>query len=182
MDPVLQSTLLKVALPATIIAVVLVASKVRGFSWGEDLRLVWPRPSLVLLWLVLWVAWVALGELAIRVFGMPPPAPWEAYSPLVFVLRVAAIGILGPASEEMLMRGLIFFRISRTRLGATGAIVICAAAWAAMHYRYDFQTITLIFLDGIVLGMARHHTRSTNVPIVMHSLGNLFSIWQSLHP
>lgn len=182
MGPDLQSTLLKLALPAGIVALVLVVAKKRGIRWGEDLRLTWPQPSHLILWMALWVGWVALGELAIRVFDMPQPAPWKAYGPLVLVLRVVAIGVLGPASEELLMRGLLFFRLSRTRLGPTGAIVICAAAWAAMHFGYDWKTITMILLDGIVLGIGRQHTCSVTTPILLHASGNLFSIWQSLHP
>jgi membrane protease YdiL (CAAX protease family) len=182
MDPVLLSTLLKLALPCATIALVLLISRWRGVDWRNDLRLGWPRPSQVLIWIAIWVAWVAAGEVAIRLLGMAPPAPWKDYPPLIVVLRIAAIGILGPVSEEILMRGMIFWRISRTRLGPVGAILICAVAWAAMHYHYDWKTIVMIFLDGIVLGVARHHTRSTQVPILMHILGNLLSIWQSLHP
>jgi membrane protease YdiL (CAAX protease family) len=38
----------------------------------------------------------------------------------------------------------------------------------------------MIFVDGIVLGLARHFSGSLYVPIAMHMLGNLFSIAQSL--
>ena len=62
-----------------------------------------------------------------------------------------------------------------------GAIVLVSAAWAVMHYRYEPMTIALIFADGLVLGAARHHSRSVWLPVVMHSMGNLFSIYQSLH-
>ena len=50
-----------------------------------------------------------------------------------------------------------------------------------MHYRYEPMTIGLIFADGLILGAARHHGRSTWLPVVMHSLGNLISIYQSPH-
>jgi membrane protease YdiL (CAAX protease family) len=181
MDHDLQSTLLKVAIPVALIAFVLLVSRLRRFSLREDLRLVWPRPKLLLLWLAVWIGWMALGEVAIRVFGMEQPAPWRDYSPLVVALRILAIGVLGPAAEEIVVRGLLFFRLARTRLGPAGAVLLCAAGWAALHYRYEWGTILLIFLDGVVLGLARWQARSTNLPIVMHSLGNLLSIWQSLH-
>lgn len=180
MDRELSATLLKVAFPIIGIVAVMVATKARGFSPREDLRLVWPKPSTTFLWIGIWIVWVALGEVATRLFDLAQARPWTGYSFLVVVLRIAAIGILGPAAEEILMRGLIFFRLSRTRLGSAGAIVLGAAGWALMHYQYDAKSMALIFLDGLVLGLARHRARSTYVPIVMHSLGNLFSIWQSL--
>lgn len=78
------------------------------------------------------------------------------------------------------MRGVIFHRLSQTRVGDRGAVVLTAAAWAMAHVQYDRWTIGFIFLDGLVLGAARLRSRSTCVPIVMHGLGNLFSISQSL--
>ena len=180
MDRELVSTLLKVALPLVAIIAVLASSRARGISPTEDLRLVWPKPSTTLVWIVAWIAWVAIGEVATRAFGLAQAQPWIGYSPLVVVLRVAALGVLGPAAEEIVMRGLVFFRLSRTRLGPTGAIGLTAAAWALMHIQYDAKSMLLVFLDGLVLGLARHRARSTYLPIVLHSLGNLFSIWQSL--
>ncbi|MFN8177519.1 MAG: CPBP family intramembrane glutamic endopeptidase [bacterium] len=177
----LSSTLLKVALPVFAIVVALVVSRARGISATEDLRLTWPRPRVVLAWIAVWAAWCALGEVATRVLGLAQAQPWKEYAPLVVILRVTALGVLGPAAEEILMRGLVFFRLSRTRLGPAGAIVACAAIWSLLHLGYDAKTKGLIFADGIVLGLARHRSRSTYVPVVMHSLGNLFSIWQSLH-
>jgi len=181
MDPDLQSTLLKVAVPVALIAFVLLVSRSRRFSPREDLRLVWPRPKLLLLWLALWIGWMAAGEVAIRVFGMEQSAPWRDYSPLVIALRILAIGVLGPAAEEIVVRGLVFFRLARTRLGPAGAILLGAGGWAVLYYHYHWGTILMVFLDDVVLGLARWHARSTNLPTVLHSLGNLLSIWQSLH-
>jgi len=180
MDPLLRATLLKLVLPLGIIAIVLVVSKVRGLSWKDDLGMRWPNPSSWPVWIGVWIAWVALGEVAIRVFGMETAAPWQAYPALIVVLRVAAIGIAGPASEELVMRGALLGKLRATRLGPLGAIAVVAAAWALMHYNYDPMTIGLIFTDGLVLGAARHYGQSIYLPIVMHMMGNLFSIYQSL--
>jgi membrane protease YdiL (CAAX protease family) len=70
--------------------------------------------------------------------------------------------------------------LRRTRLGIFGAIALTAALWAAIHMQYEPATLALIFIDGLVLGAARHYTRSLYLPIFMHVIGNLFSIWQSL--
>ena len=58
--------------------------------------------------------------------------------------------------------------------------VVCAAEWAAMHVQYDWRTMAMIFAAGLVLGVAREKSCSTFVPIVLHVLGNLYSIAQSL--
>ena len=79
------------------------------------------------------------------------------------------------------MRGIVFAQLRRTALRTAGTIVVCAAAWAVMHVQYGWSTWVLIFLDGLILGMARAHSRSLVPPILMHVLGNLFSIAQSLH-
>jgi len=180
MNPDLGSTLLKLALPCLAIAVVLAISRWRGISWKDDLALVWPKPTVTATWVAIWIGWVILGEFAIRTFGLAQAAPWKPYPLLIIVLRIVAIGLLGPAAEEIVVRGVLFFRIGRTRLGPIGAIVIGAAGWAAAHVQYDGMTMLLIFLDGLVLGTARLRSRSTCVPIVMHALGNLISICQSL--
>lgn len=39
-----------------------------------------------------------------------------------------------------------------------------------------------VFIDGIALGAARINTRSLWVPVLMHIGGNLFAIYQALHP
>jgi membrane protease YdiL (CAAX protease family) len=180
MNEQLVSTLLKVAAPAAAIALVLIVAKLRGFSYTNDLRLVWPPPRVLFYWLAIWALWMAAGELAINYLGMEQPKPWPAYRGAIIALRILAIGFLGPIAEELVMRGIVFFRISRTRVGPWGAIVICAVVWAAMHVQYDWRTITMIFFDGLLLGLARYRSRSTYVPMLMHVAANLFSIVQSL--
>src|SRR5215216_6372454 len=161
MSPYLQSTLLKVALTVAGIVLVLVVARLRKLSLRDDLGFRWPPPRQLALWMALWIAWMVVGEALIDLFGLPDPEPWNAgYSTLIVALRILAIGLLGPISEEMLMRGMVFWRLRRTPLGDYGAIVVVAALWAAFHTQYGFGLIALIFLDGLVLGLARVRTRS----------------------
>ena len=180
MSPDLAPTLVKVALPTVAIAAVLAISRWRGISWKEDLGLRWPKPAVLALWLAVWIVWVAFGEVATKAFGLDDAVPWKPYPLPIILLRIAAIGLLGPAAEELVVRGIVYYRIGRTRLGPIGAIVAGAALWAAAHVQYDWPTVMLIFLDGLVLGAARHRSRSTFVAMLMHALGNLYSIAQSL--
>jgi CAAX protease family protein len=179
-SPDLGPTLAKVALPAVAIAAVLAISRRRGIAWKEDLGLGWPKPRVVTLWLGVWVAWVAVGEVATRTLGLDDAVPWKPYPLPIMVLRIVAIGLIGPAAEELVVRGIVYYRIGRTRLGPAGAVVAGAALWAAAHVQYAWPTVALIFLDGLVLGLARHRSRSTFVAMLMHVSGNLYSIAQSL--
>ena len=180
MGPELPATVMKVALPAAVIIMVLAVTRIRGVSWHDDLGLRAPRLAPALLWIGAWVVWVALCEVLIEKLGMQQATPWPRYPLPIIALRIAAIGLVGPFSEELVMRGVLLDRLRRTRLRAAGAVVLVAAGWSLMHYRYEWSTLALVFADGLVLGAARVQTRSLWVPVAMHVMGNLFSIWQSL--
>src|SRR5438874_11612482 len=107
MDPQLRSTLLKVALPVVVISLMLFASKKAHIS-RKELGFTWPRFSTLLLWLALWVAWMLASEIAINTLGMEQAKPWRHYSLLIIGLRIVAIGILGPISEELMARAYFF--------------------------------------------------------------------------
>lgn len=183
MDPHLPSNLMKLALPLALITLVLFLTQRRGMSWTAErgLGLRWPRASQAALWLPLWIAWIALCEVLIPKLGIRQPDPWPEDSELVFAVRVLAIGLVGPALEELIMRGVGIALLRRTRLGARGAVLATAVAWAALHVQYEPALIGLIVLDGIFLGACRVISGSLLLPIAMHAIGNLFSIWQSTH-
>jgi membrane protease YdiL (CAAX protease family) len=176
----LSSTLSKVALPLLGIALVLGISRLRGLSWRDNLGLRRPSWRQAALWLGVWIAWLAVAEALIHLLGLDQAKPWPSYPALVVALRILAIGVFGPAAEELIFRGLLYDRLVRTRAGARGAIVIPALVWAAIHVSYGPGTLLLIAADGILLGIARHRSGSIWVPIAMHVTGNLFSIAQSL--
>ena len=180
MDPELRPTLLKLALPLGCIVLILAISRLRRIDFKRGLGLSWPASRALFLWLAIWIAWVAASEIVSRHFGFGAAAPWKPYAPAIVALRILAIGICGPAAEELAVRGILFYRLRLTRLGPYGAIVLCAGAWALMHYRYDAPTIALVFCDGLILGLARYRSDSTVLAMILHSLGNLYSIHQSL--
>jgi membrane protease YdiL (CAAX protease family) len=181
MDPQLRSTLLKLAVPLLTITAVLAIIRFRRIPLREGIGLRWPRASVFAWWLLAWLAWMVLGEVVIAKLGLEQPAPWGPYPPGVFWLRVAMIGLVGPASEELLMRGLAFERLRRTPLRVTGTVIVCAALWAAAHVQYEWSFVAMIFADGLMLGAARAQSGSVLLPFVLHAIGNLYSIWQSTH-
>jgi len=171
---------LKLALPIATIAIVLIVARKRGISWRDGLGLRPPRWGAAALWLAAWGLWLAFVEFAAPFLGLEQPEPWPSYPLATVLARIAAIGVLGPAAEELLMRGLILDRLRRTVVGTPLAILLVALAWAGMHFSYGAAALGLITLDGIWLGWARCKTNSVWVPVFMHVSGNLLSIWQSL--
>jgi membrane protease YdiL (CAAX protease family) len=180
LNPELRSTLLKVAAPLLAIVIVLAVTKLRGISWRGVVGLRLPRARQFVLWMLLWIVWVAVEEVAIRLLHLDQAHPWPQTDPLIIALRIAAIGILGPVAEELVCRGLLLGRLMATRLGVYGSVALIAAGWALVHVQYGWPTLLMIFLDGLLLGVARVRSRSLYVPIAMHMSGNLFSIYQSL--
>lgn len=180
MSELLVPTLLKVLVPVAGIALMLFVARMRKLSLTIDVGLQAPHWGFAALFLVFWVLLVATEEYLTRDIPAMQPQLWAAYPPLIMALRILAIGLLGPISEELAFRGVLFAVLRRTRLRIVGAILLTAALWSVSHLQYAPLLLALIFLDGLVLGAARHFTRSLYVPILMHVAGNLFSISQSL--
>jgi len=175
--PQLQKTLLKVVFPLVVIACVFVVARLRRLSWREDLGLIRPPAGESALWIAVYVAWMLLTD---RLIGWR--GPWDftvwVQSPLIVnVLRVLAVSFLGPIGEELTFRGFLYGRLARTRLGVVGTIVVLAAAWAAIHTDYSLPVVLVIFVSGLLLGVARYRTGSVLLPIAMHVVWNLYAVW-----
>lgn len=89
-----------------------------------------------------------------------------------------AFVVVAPLAEELLFRGFMFHGIERSQLGAAGAVVICSLAWTILHLHYNLYTVGMIFVSGILLGIARARTNCVYIPIVMHVLQNLVAMIQ----
>lgn len=175
----LRSTVLKIVLPLLGIALPILVARLRGFNLREFFGLYSPRARTFALWLAIWIVWMALTELFLHLMNMGQPKAWPDYPLLIVILRVIAIGVLGPIAEELFFRGLLFSRLS-PKLGATATIVLLAVVFGVIHHRYDAAIIALVIVDGLFFGYARHQSGSVFTPMAMHTVGNLFSIWQSL--
>jgi membrane protease YdiL (CAAX protease family) len=173
--------LTKVLLPAFAIAMMLFVAKRRKLSLANDLGFRSPVLFAAIGFLVAWLGLVSIEEVLTASVESANVKAWPTYTLLIVSLRILAIGVLGPIAEELAFRGLLMTWLRRTKLGIFGAIFISAAAWSLMHLQYAPILLLLIFIDGLVLGSARHFCRSIYVPIAMHIAGNLFSIFQSLN-
>ncbi|HET7463662.1 MAG TPA: CPBP family intramembrane glutamic endopeptidase [Longimicrobium sp.] len=172
----LSSPVVKVVVPVAAAALVLAAARRRGMSWRDDLGMAPPPAAAAAVWIVVWLAWMLGTDLAMNWRGPWDFTAWRAAPLANSVLRVLAVGVLGPAAEEILFRGFLLHRL-RKPLGVRAAIVVTAALWAAVHVDYALPIILLLFGSGLLLGAARVHTRSVWVPVAMHVIWNLYAIW-----
>lgn len=176
-----DTAVLKLGLPVLGIVLMLAVARFRGVSWRDDLGLAAPLLPRAIGWLLLWAGLVAAEEWVGSLVGVPGPQRWQGYSAGDVALRVAAIGLAGPMAEELAFRGLLLHVLrQRLHLRVATAIIVTAVGWSAIHGQYGPAQLAIILLDGLVLGVARVHSRSIWTPIAMHALGNLFSISQSL--
>lgn len=123
---------------------------------------------------VILLSWMGM----VRVFNIPaiPPFVIEAYRTAeIYPLLWFAIVIAAPIMEETLFRGFFFQGLSRSRVGAIGAILFPSIVWAVMHVQYGIHEIVLIFLFGILLGVLRLKSGSILPGIVVHAVSNLAS-------
>ena len=178
----LGPTLVKVLLPLATIAAALVAARRLRLAWRDDVGLRRPPLAAAAGWFAAYIAWM-LGTNALMGWRGPWDfTAWAATPWPVAALRVLAVGVLGPIAEELLVRGLFYARLTRTRLGRTPAgavavVVLLAAGWAVAHTAYTPGVIGVIFGAGLLLGAARAQTRSVVVPMCMHVAWNLYAVW-----
>ena len=92
--------------------------------------------------------------------------------PLLWIALIVA----APVTEELFFRGFLFEGLRYSRLGPVVAVALTALAWASVHLQYDLYQMTTILILGVMLGIAKLHSRSIYVPIAMHSLTNLLAM------
>lgn len=97
------------------------------------------------------------------------------------LLLIFAIVVAAPVFEEVLFRGLLFAGWSRSRLGATGTILLTTVLWTGIHLQYGAYELGQVFAIGILLGFARYRTGSLLVPIAMHVALNLAATAQMIY-
>jgi membrane protease YdiL (CAAX protease family) len=86
-----------------------------------------------------------------------------------------SVVVVAPVTEELMFRGFLHRGWAPSWLGVSGTIVVTAALWSVLHQQYNFLGILFIFVAGLILGWMRQRSRSTTLPIVLHTLNNLWS-------
>lgn len=83
--------------------------------------------------------------------------------------------LLAPVFEELLFRGFLYAGFASTPLGVSGSILLTAFLWAVIHLQYAWQEMLMIFILGLLLGIARWRSRSILLPIFLHAANNLLA-------
>ena len=156
-------------------AIVLLLVRTRKLP-REELGFVHPPLLPALLILIVYLGWMLGTDALMHWRGPWDFRPWLAAPLAASVLRVLAVGFLGPVAEELIFRGW-FLGVLLKKTGPAVAILATAAGWAALHYAYGLEVLGVILVDGLLLGLARWRTKSVYPPIVMHMLYNLYAIW-----
>jgi membrane protease YdiL (CAAX protease family) len=180
MDEALRKNLFQIALTLVTIAIVFVVCKFRKLPVRETLGLVVPETKTFLFWIGLYLPIFAVTEAAYFGLGLAKGNVWE-WQGFVTVLRILKIAVLGPISEELIFRGILFDRISHARPGPIAAIILTAIFFAVGHYRYDYMDVLFILIDGLYFGLVRYKTGSVLITIVLHMFINAVAVVEFLY-
>jgi membrane protease YdiL (CAAX protease family) len=179
MAPIIHNPFIKVLLPVLAILAVWLLSKYRHhISLKQDLKIRRPAFNQLVLWLAVYIIWMLTTNYFMDWRGPWDFSPWQQQPLYVSIMRVLAVGILGPIAEELIFRGLIFYRLNKLNLTNKWILMaLIAVFWAAIHIDYSWQVRAVIFVDGILLGVAMLKSNSLVTPILMHVAWNLYAIW-----
>ncbi|MEQ8238878.1 MAG: CPBP family intramembrane glutamic endopeptidase [Cyclobacteriaceae bacterium] len=178
----MNSTGLNLAMMTLSIGIVVLVSRKKKLSLKRDLGIVIPNWRVVLLWVSLFIFLIAIEDYLFSQFSDSAVESWkEKYTPLEMLLRGIGIVVLAPIAEELMFRGLLFWRIKNSPLSTYGAILIPAFLFTAIHIQYsELLTLAVIFIDGLFYGLARHFSKSVVLAIVLHSLSNLGAVLERI--
>jgi uncharacterized protein len=165
-----------IANPACLALIVLLVKLRKRLSIRDYLGLN-PLSALSFLgWAALMLLFIAISDGTTWLLGRPVVCDFmiDAYRTAVFVpMLLASLWIAAPVFEEVFMRGFMFRGIQQSRLGTIGAVLITALIWAVIHMQYDAYEVAVIFLGGILLGIARAKSNSVYLTMGLHSMMNV---------
>ena len=158
-----------------------IAKLKRGSRLRDYFGLKWPRLGQGVYWSAITVGFCLLNDAIFLLFGRPtvPEFMSKAYSSASprWLLWLALI-IAAPVLEEICFRGFLFKGLAASRLRWTGATIVTAVLWAAIHLQYDWPETATIFFLGLVLGTARALTGSIPLVLWLHALVNILATVQ----
>lgn len=97
------------------------------------------------------------------------------------ILLLLAVVFIGPIYEEVVFRGVAFYRLKKTALGAIGAIIIPSIVFTLIHGQYDQVEIFIsVFVFSCLMGLLRHLSGNLWYCIIAHMICNLLVLGEIL--
>jgi hypothetical protein len=139
------------------------------------------RPSLAAIagWLAVFLLAAVGQEVLSGSLGGGSAPKWDPLTPARLV-RAFTIVLIAPVAEEVAFRGTMYGNLMKRGLHPALAILLPAIAFAAVHLQYTGPGLVFILVDGIIFGLARHHTKSLFLPVLLHTLGNAYAVAERL--
>jgi membrane protease YdiL (CAAX protease family) len=171
---------------AAIVAVLMVAARLRGWRATDYLALTWPNGREVMIAFAVTAGFVVAFDVFTYLIGrdVVPQFQIELYKSAAasnaLLLMWAGLVLAAPIAEEITFRGFLYRGWARTPHMVWPAIIIIAALWAVIHTQYDWFGVLQIFLSGLVLGWVRWRSGSTLLTIALHAANNAWSTVQTI--
>jgi uncharacterized protein len=178
--------LLSVLAAAAVVAVLMLAARLRGWSVTEYLGLTWPGGREVMIAFAVTVGFVVVFDVFTYLIGRDVVTPFQielyknAASTNALLFMWVALILAAPIGEEITFRGFLYRGWARTPRMVWPAIIIISVLWAVIHTQYDWFGIFQIFLIGLVLGWVRWRSGSTLLTIVLHAAINAWATVQTI--
>ena len=161
---------------AVLVPLAILALRSPGQRWYEAIDLKWVPAKVIAKWAGIWlVCWTFAALLYWQL-----PVPIDPFLQAISGSRHSGIVLssilLAPILEEIIFRACGFRLWRNTRLGLNGTLFLTSLLFMLIHLgQYSITLLALMFAFGILLGLARENSGSLLVPLVLHSLNNLFS-------
>lgn len=154
----------------------IVAMRTPGQSWFEALDLKAAPAATLVRWVLLWLlSWLLAAFLYQQLAATADPFFTAVKGTKHLGLTVSSV-LLAPLLEEVIFRGCAFKLLRHAWPGKWGTVLLTSLLFMLIHVgQYGPIVLALMFLLGVLLGVAREKSGSLLVPIILHSLNNLVS-------
>jgi membrane protease YdiL (CAAX protease family) len=158
----------------TVLGLVLLLVRIRGYPVREYLALSWPGWPALFLAIGGLAALLVASDLTSYSLGRPlvPEIMQQVYQHAWLPFLVLAVVILAPLTEETLFRGFLYKGIASSRAGPATAIVVSAIMFSVIHIQYDWYGMLTVAVMGFYLGVVRYRFSSMPLTMVLHAIAN----------
>ena len=161
---------------AVFVPLAVVALRAPGERWHQAIDLKWVPVKVIAIWTGIWLLCWMFAVLLYWQLSVPVnPLLLTVSSTRHWGLILLSI-LLAPLLEEIIFRACGFRLWRHTRLGLYGTLLLTSLLFTLIHLgHYTGMMLALMFALGILLGLARENSGSLLVPLLLHTLNNLFT-------